>query len=396
VSEPTDAPTTDTTDDSRTDVKPELNKLLDLAVTHPEIGPPLAALAFKIGQADFGKRVVRMGLDSDTLGLEYYFVAANAARRQGQHDEVLRLAVEAVRAFVATADDALAADDHNRLLHLVRLGFSTLLFDRKDPTGAPDFVRGLSETMPALEARMGTDPFFRTLLAQTIWYEDRERSEAEWDRAVALGDADLVWNARGTWYKDAEGDPDRAERAYRRGLEVAPGNALLLHNLGQLLVDKAARPDVGDETWRLLDEAEQHLRNALRVECPGGLRRHIHSTRDRLVDLRASLPPRPGRGEGGRQRPGGPADRRRKGPPRDQQRRDRQSSGPPRRDGGSPPRRDGGSPPRRDDRRDEPRDRGPRRERRDQPPNDKFLMQGKVNLGEMILAKLRDQESNKG
>jgi predicted RNA-binding protein with RPS1 domain len=70
---------------------------------------------------------------------------------------------------------------------------------------------------------------------------------------------------------------------------------LLLHNLGQLLVDKAERPDVDVErARRLLNEAEQVLRAALREESPKGLRRHVHATRDRLGALRSSLPPRRG------------------------------------------------------------------------------------------------------
>src|SRR5262249_51219704 len=126
---------------------------------------------------------------------------------------------------------------------------------------------------------------------------DRERSEKEWDRAGEGEDSEHAWNARGTWYKEAERDADKAERAYRQGLERAPQSALLMHNLAQLLLEKAARPDISvEDTHRLLRQADALLRNALRQESPRGLRRHVHATRDRLATLRASLPPLPPRG----------------------------------------------------------------------------------------------------
>ena len=76
-----DEPTAPAEAGSAGDPKREMLKLIDLAAKYPEIGPPLAELAFKIGRPDFGNRIVRMGLDRDGPGLEYYFVAAHSARR---------------------------------------------------------------------------------------------------------------------------------------------------------------------------------------------------------------------------------------------------------------------------------------------------------------------------
>lgn len=276
------------------DPVPELKRLVELAAKYPEIGPPLAELAFKIGHPEIGERVVRMGLEGRSPGVEYYFVAANAARREQRFEDALMATVDAVRAFAAAPDDAIAPDDGTRLLHLIRLGFASLLFDRKDPHAFPAFGKALAEELPRLEGRLGADPFYRALLAQTFWYEDRERSEREWERAVELGEPELTWNARGTWYKEADRDAAKAEQAYRRGLERAPQSALLRHNLAQLLVERAAGPETDPEAARkLLREADELLRAALREESPKGLRRHIHATRDRLNDVRSSLPPRP-------------------------------------------------------------------------------------------------------
>jgi len=281
------------------DPKREMLKLIDLAAKYPEIGPPLAELAFKIGRPDFGNRIVRMGLDRDGPGLEYYFVAAHSARRERRYADARKLSIEAIRAFIRTPDEELASDDGERLLHLVRLGFSTMLFDEKDPKIDPSFVEQLAKELPALEPRLGSEAFYHAMRAQTCWYEDVEASEKAWDQAAGLDTTESTWNARGTWYKDADKDLDRAEGAYRKGLEIAPTSPLLLHNLGQLLVDKAERPDTDlEQARRLLRESEQHLRAALREESPKGLRRHVHATRDRLMSLRASFPPR---GQGARE-----------------------------------------------------------------------------------------------
>jgi len=279
---------------ARQDPTAELHRLVELATKYPEIGPPLADLAFKINQPEFANRIVRMGLGGDTPGLEFYFVAANAARRERRYDDAFGFSLDAVRAFAEASQDALAEDDGPRLLHLVRLGFATLMFDLEDVRANPTFVNAISTELPKLEERLGKDPFYRSLLAQAYWFEDVERSEAEWDRADELGEAELTWNARGTWYKEAERDLDKAERAYRKGLEKAPESALLRHNIAQILLAKAELPEVDLEmARRQLREAEDFLRAALREECPRGMRRHVHATRDRLHELRASFPPRP-------------------------------------------------------------------------------------------------------
>lgn len=268
----------------------ELLALMELAVKYPEIGAPLAQLAFKLGQSDVGNRIVRMGLDGPGPGLEFYFVAANAARRDKRLTDVRKLSIEAVKAFIATEDANLASDDATRLLHLVRLGFATMVFDEKNPKADPWFVEQLAELLPGLDSRLGADAFYTTMLAQTQWYTNQEQSEQSWDKAAELGEPEFTWNARGTWYKDAEGDFSKAQDAYRKGLEKVPSSSLLLHNLAQLLLDKASHADTELADARKMGrEADQLLRNALRGDTQKGLRRHIHETIDHLEELRLSL-----------------------------------------------------------------------------------------------------------
>ncbi|WP_428267857.1 S1 RNA-binding domain-containing protein [Haliangium sp.] len=275
------------------DPTPELSKLVELSTKYPEIGPPLAELAFKIGQRDIGDRVIRMGLDGPSPGIEFYFVAAHTARRERRYEDVLKLAVDGVKAFADTADDALAGDDGQRLLHLVRLGFSALMFDLEDMNAHAAFGTTMAEALGGIEGRLGEDPFYRTLLAQALWFHDREGSEAQWTRAAALGEPESTWNARGTWYREAERDLEKAERAYRMGLERVPRSALLHHNLAQVLIDKARglENDPG-QVRKIVGEAEELLRRALKEHGPKGLRRHVHTTRDRLQELREGLPKR--------------------------------------------------------------------------------------------------------
>ena len=276
----------------------ELLKLLELAAKYPEIGPPLAELAYKIGHGELAERVVRMGLERATPGVEFYFVAANAARRERKWSEALRHTLEAVKSYAAGNDADLPADEGSRLLHLIRQAFAMLMFDVSDVRSDAGFIAGLVEMLPGLEPRLGGSPFYHVLLAQVRWYDDREASEKEWARAVELGEHEHTFNARGTWYKEADHDVDAAEKAYRDGLEHAPHSALLLHNLAQILVEKAARPDVDVGYARnMLKEADDLVRGALREDGPKGLRRHVHATRDRLNDLRQKLP-RSGRGQG--------------------------------------------------------------------------------------------------
>jgi tetratricopeptide (TPR) repeat protein len=354
---------------SRADRTIPLRKLVELAAKYPEVGAPLAELCFAIGESEVGDQLVRLGTQGGGVGgVEYWFVAANAARRQRRYSDALRATIEALQAFAAAPDQPLGNEGESRFLHLVRLGFATLMFDLRDLNADPEFSRALAENLPKLESRLGSSPFFRSLVAQTLWFTDKEASEREWDKAGEMGDPETTWNARGTWYNEAEHDLDKSERAYRRGLEKAPTSALLMHNLAQILVEKAKKAGVSpDEARRRLNQATELLRSALRQDAPR-LRRHIHATRDRLEELRRSLPPPPPRPDRDR----GPRDR----PPRDRDRQGDRAAG-----HGGHDRPDRG-------------DRGPRRPRESQPqqPKQKFLVEGTVSLGEMILAKLKEQE----
>ena len=280
-------------DERRDGVGLELQKLVELATKYPEIGPPLAELAYKIEHPEVGDQVVRMGLDrsgeAGGLGLEYHLVTVNSARREGRWLDALAKIGEAAKAYAKA--DKHANGDEIRLLQLVRIGFNVVLFDAKDMSAAPVLAGPLAEVLPALEDKLGTDPLFHVLLAQTLWFSDRARAEAAWELACTQKDPELAWNARGTWAKEAEKDGMRAEGIYRRGLDVAPQSAILHHNLAQTLLDRAEAPDVDVEAARrLLREVDDHLRLALREEGPRGLRRHVHATRDRLFALRNSLP----------------------------------------------------------------------------------------------------------
>ncbi len=352
-----------------------LRKLVELAAKYPEVGPPLAELAFAIGETDVGDQLVRLGTDREAPHIEYWFVAANAARREKRYDEVIAIITKAVRSVASRGE--LEEDEEERLLHLVRMGFATLMFDLHQLTPEAEFVQAMGALLPVLEPKLGQLPFYRTLLAQTLWFSDREASEREWDRADELGDAEATWKARGTWYHEAEKDLDKAERAYRKGLDKVGPSALLLHNLAQILVEKAKREGIQpNEAHRYLNQATEMLRTALRQDAPR-LRRHIHSTRDRLEDFRRKLPPaerrggdRPPRYQGGggpRPQGGGPGGPRREGRPREGQ---GQGGGP------RPPRQD-----------------RPPREQRPVGPEQKFLVEGKMSLGEMILAKLKEKEA---
>jgi tetratricopeptide (TPR) repeat protein len=361
-----------------------LRKLVELAARYPEVGPPLAELAFAIGEAEVGNQLVRLGTDRESPHIEYWFVAANAARREKRYDEVIAIITQAVRSVASRGE--LEEGEDERLLHLVRMGFATLMFDLHQLTPEAEFVQAMAALLPALEPRLGQMPFYRTLMAQTLWFSDRDASEREWDRADELGDAEATWNARGTWYHEAEKDLDKAERAYRKGLDKAGQSALLLHNLAQILVEKAKKQGIQpNEAHRYLNQATEMLRTALRQDAPR-LRRHIHSTRDRLEEFRRKLPPAERRGGGDRPyrhpggggpRPqgGGPGGPRREGRPQGQggPRPPRQGGG----GGGGPRQNQGGGPP---------------REQRPVAPEQKFLVEGKMSLGEMILAKLKEKE----
>ena len=367
---------------ARGDPRPELRKLVELSTQYPDIGPTVAELAYKVGCADIGEQVVRLGLDGDRPGVEFYFVKAQAARRSGQPNEVLRLTIEALESFAAAPAESIGAEEPSRLLHLVRLGFATLMFDLGEVSRAPEFSSKLGELLPALEDRLGGDPFYRSLLAQAYWFGDRERSEAEWERAAEIDDSELTWNARGTWYKEAERDPGKAEATYRRGLEAVPQSALLLHNVAQLLVDRAeARKDDPGAAQKLLAEAEELLRAALREEAPK-VRRHIHATRDRLHELRRSLPrPQKDRPQGNqRGKRGGQERGRGGGQERGKGGQERGKGGRPQQGakGGDHP---GQKPPR--------GGRGGRGGREDRKPD--FQTDGRIRLGDVLMSKLKDK-----
>jgi predicted RNA-binding protein with RPS1 domain/tetratricopeptide (TPR) repeat protein len=280
----------------RPDLSPELRRLVDLATRYPEIGPPLAELAFKVGEREWAERIVRMGLDQEAPGMEFYAVLANAARRERRTTDALEVTLEALHRFATAPETTVAPEDGPRLLQVIRQAFAHLMFDLQALNAYPEFITQVATALSGLEDRLGKDPLYHVLLAQALWNDSRERSEAEWDRAIALAENDLAWNARGTWYKEAEKDLDRAERVYRQGLEQLPHSPLLLHNLAQVLLEKAARPDVeAGAARRLVREAETLLRQGLREEGPRGMRRYIHATLDRLAEIRALLPPRPGK-----------------------------------------------------------------------------------------------------
>jgi len=255
----------------------------------------LAQLAFKLGYTEIGERIVRMGLDGPELGVEYYFVAANAARRAGDFAGTRSLVGEAVERMCkqSTVND----DDAKRLLHLIRLGMATLVFDEKDPFADEAFVEGLRRDLPTLDLVYEGDAFYRTLLAQTLWFSDIVASEKEWDRAVEMDATELAWNARGTWYKDADRNLDDAEDAYRAGLLVHQDSSLLQHNLAQVLVARAGEAEIDPGLARKLGaEADALCRRALRGDTPRGLRRHIHETMeqiDKLMDQVRQAAPAP-------------------------------------------------------------------------------------------------------
>ncbi len=312
--------TTETSENSHTEpparenTAPELNRLVELSIQYPEIGPPLAELASKIGHPAIAKRIVKMGLDSDSHGVEYYYVGAHNARREQRFEDTLKLVIEAVQTFVKAEPGSTDKQDAQRLLHLVRLGFSTLMFELRDLDAHKGFAAEVAAGLSQLEEQLGKDAFYRTLLAQALWFDDRERSEEQWSAAEALGSPEATWNARGTWYREAERDLEKAEQAYRRGLEEMPQSALINHNLAQVLLDRAETLEDEKQKRTALNAADKYLRAALKGFSPKGLRRHIHTTRDRMFALRETLPASSrrrggGGGESPRREPPNPGDK---------------------------------------------------------------------------------------
>lgn len=271
-----------------------LRRLVELALVHPDIGPPLADLAYATGHKDIGDQLVRLGTEREKPRVEYYVIAGYAARRTRRYADVFAATLSALKALRDQGGDA---DEAERVLQLVRTSLAVLMFDLKDVAKEPEFTRGLAALLPALEDRIGGQVQYRLLLAQALWFTDADASEREWERAREIAAVvegvqglESVWNARGTWAKEADRDLDKAERAYRRGLESSPESALLLHNLAQVLVERAehAAPSPG-AARHLLNQAQDLLRRTLRADVPR-LRRHIHATRDRLEAVRRTLP----------------------------------------------------------------------------------------------------------
>lgn len=265
----------------------EVRRLMDYATKYPEIGPTVAELSFKLGFRDVGDRVVRMGLESDDRNIEYFFVAAELARREGRSDDALKSVLDGIEANKASTDEP----PNHRLLHLIRIGFAVLMFELNDVKSRPEFSKTVSEFLKSIESHFPEDPFFYTLLAQSLWLEDREGSEKAWDQAVSFGERETSWNARGTWYKEAEKHLGKAEDAYRRGLKDDPASALLMHNLAQVLMDRAAAPDAeGAKVQDWARQADRLMRRAIRATQQPRLRRHIRENIERVQKFRALLP----------------------------------------------------------------------------------------------------------
>ena len=273
-------------------VSRELKRLVDLATKYPEIGAPLTRLASRLGYTGIRDKLLKMGLEDQTRGVEFHAVAANLARREGRFEEALEAVLSGVRSFAEQTEQD-SPDVKKRLLHLIRLGFSVVMFDLDEMEDASEFIDALHETMPTFRERFEGDAFYHSLLAQVVWFKDRERSEKIWDEAAELGDAETSWNARGTWYKEAEQDLARAEGAYRQGLLALPTSTLLLHNLAQVIMDRAEADQTEPEQARnWLNEAEALLRRALRRARRHSMRRHINGNIERVKSLQRELPPK--------------------------------------------------------------------------------------------------------
>ena len=269
------------------DIAQEILKLIELSMNYPEIGPPLAELAFKADFPHLGERILRMGLQSEIHGVEYHFLAAKLSRREGKFNEALARIVDAIEKCTADPDQN-PPSWKSSFLHLVRLGFAILMFDIKDLNANPPFTELLPKGLGKVSDWFKNDPFFLTLKAQAEWFSDKEKSERFWDSAVKADKEETSWNSRGTWYKEAERDPAKAESTYRKGIEAFPKSPLLLHNLAQVIMERAweeMHEKTPEESYR---EAHGYLRRALRESHRPRMRRHIHSTMDRLKTLRTS------------------------------------------------------------------------------------------------------------
>lgn len=273
----------------RGDLLIELRRLAELATRYPEIGPTVAQLAIKVGHKEIGERLMRAGFEADERGVEYFFLAADLARKEKRPQDAVKYAIKAV--VEAAQAEELSQEELNRLPHILRIGFSALMFDFEDVKGAPEFVEALQENLPKLAPRYQEDAFFHTIWAQALWFSDKAESEGMWDKATELNDPESTWNARGTWYKEAEKNMQMAKDAYRRGLKRTGGSALLIHNLAQIYMDEAGAEGVDPaKADEMLEEAERNMKRAFRLDMRRGLRRHMQSTMDRLIQQRRALP----------------------------------------------------------------------------------------------------------
>lgn len=270
-------------------VASELLRLSELATRYPEIGPIVAQLAMKTGFRDIGERLMRAGFDAEERGIEYFSLAADLARKEKRPTDAVRYAIKAVKEAVSSEE--LGQEEANRLPHVLRIAFSALMFDLEDLNAIPEFAEVLNEDLPKLAPKFADDAFFHTIWAQAAWFQDKARSEEIWEKATELNDPESTWNARGTWYKEAEKNIQMAKDAYRRGLKRTGASALLAHNLAQIFMDEAAGEGIEPQkAHELLEEADRQMRRGLRLNMRRGLRRHMQATMDRLVQQRRALP----------------------------------------------------------------------------------------------------------
>lgn len=275
-------------------VASELHRLVDLSTKYPEIGPIIAILAAKLGFTNISERAIRLGLESDGSTVEYAFVSAELARSEGRKEDVLDTVVTALRDVCTKLEqdrESLEQRDLARLLHIVRIGFATLMFDFDEMKSQKEFTDHLKELMTKLVDVYAEDPFFFQLYAQALWFSDEDASEEAWEKAVEYGEPEKIWNARGTWYKEASRNMTAAEAAYRRGLAKTSDSALLMHNLAQILMDRAnssIRLDVPHSAV-LVNEAEGLLRKAKRAAHRQRMLTHVYETMDQLKLLKAKL-----------------------------------------------------------------------------------------------------------
>lgn len=266
-------------------------ELLPLARRYPELIAPLSRLAFKTGYSERAQEFLGVALAGEAPDLDYFAVAVRHYRDVGDSEQAFRSILDALGRFLAAPDRYPPEEDEKKLLPLLRQGFAMLLFDIRKPDARPDFVEAVRSSLTGLAERMGRSAPYHALLAQALWFSDRETSEQHWDQAAEL-DAETGSNARATWYKETEGDLDKAEAWYRKGMERAPASALLFHNLSQLLLERARRAGADAElAQRLLGEAEALVRAA--QQQPGGsnqaLLRNIEQTAQAIAERRAAL-----------------------------------------------------------------------------------------------------------